>query len=82
MEPPNKGHLGTRASVLYSEVSYIRSVLIGGSTVYIIIIHTDLPISNNYVFFCSVHTCTLQYLLQSSGVEVKVRNEANDAALA
>ena len=27
VEPPNKGHLGTRASVLYSEVSFIRSVL-------------------------------------------------------
>ena len=24
VEPPNKGHLGTRASVLYSEVSFIR----------------------------------------------------------
>ena len=23
VEPPNKGHLGTRASVLYSEVSFI-----------------------------------------------------------
>ena len=27
MVPPNKGYLGTRASVLYSEVSFIRSVL-------------------------------------------------------
>ena len=26
VEPPNKGHLGTRASVLYSEVSFIRRV--------------------------------------------------------
>ena len=26
VEPPNKGHLGTRASVLYSEVSFIRSL--------------------------------------------------------
>ena len=24
VEPPNKGHLGTRATVLYSEVSFIR----------------------------------------------------------
>ena len=24
VEPPNKGHLGARASVLYSEVSFIR----------------------------------------------------------
>ena len=24
VEPPNKGHLGTRASVLYSDVSFIR----------------------------------------------------------
>ena len=24
VEPPNKGHLGTRASVVYSEVSFIR----------------------------------------------------------
>ena len=26
VEPPNKGHLGTRASVHYSEVSFIRRV--------------------------------------------------------
>ena len=26
VEPPNTGHLGSRASVLYSEVSFIRSV--------------------------------------------------------
>ena len=27
VESPNKGHLGTRASVLYSEVSEVRNVL-------------------------------------------------------